>query len=216
MNLSQLIALLLDSTKADSQYGIMVTWINTALHELGRRRSWRGMKATINLTIPGGNGSVNLPTNFKEPQSGKNPLRGMDNTTPQNFVNWFLYSKQEIMRLLEIQVGAPDRKAYIDFDGTNWNLNTLGQVGSTTMFSFDIYQYLADLANPTDANYMTREYPLLVLEQAKVYAFRHLNTEAGYEAAQVCQGEVERQFQIASADDGYREVRGRVFRMGGY
>jgi len=216
MTLDQYRTLLLDCTKQDTQIGILTTWVNTALSELQRRRSWRGMKNTISLTIPGGNGSVNLPATFKEPQSGINPLRGTDATTPQGFVNWFLYSKQEVMRLLEIQVGAPDRKAYIDFDGTNWSLNTLGQVGSTTTFQLDCYLYFADLSGGTDSNYLTKEYPMLVLEQAKQYAYRHVGTPDALQMAQAAQAEVERQYQLAAADDGFREVRGRRFRMSGF
>lgn len=218
MTLQEYRAILLDCTKQDTQIGILTTWTNTALKELQRRRSWWGMKNTLTLTIPSGNGSVDLPITFKEPQSGINPLRATDNNTnPPGFRNWFLYTKQEIFRLLEIRVGAPDNKAYIDYVDPVSTLNVMGQVaGVSTIFQLDCYTYLADLAGATDHNYLTDNYPMMILEQAKVYAYRHVGTPDAVEMAINCQQEADRQFMENSADDGFKAVRGRRIRMGGY
>lgn len=221
MNLGQYKALLNDCTKADTQLGMFPIFVNSAIRELSRRRSWRAMKGQVNFVIPSGNGQAILPANFKEPQSGLNALRATSTLTPTGFAMWYLYSKQELERLGVIGVGAPDNKAYIDFDGTNWIIVTLGQVGQSTNFSLDSYLFFPDLVVDTDQNYLTVEYPMMVLEMAKSYAFRHgaMDDETGPQMianAERCLKEVDRQFAIASADDGFREVRGRRFRMGGF
>lgn len=221
MNLGQYKALLHDCTKADVQLGIIPTWVNLAQKEICRRRSWQFMKFPVPFTIPFGNGQATLPANFKEPQSGINPLRANSVQSVTGFDLWFLYSKQEMERLGVIGVGAPDRKAYIDFDGTNYIIVTLGQVGLDTSFLLDSYVFPADAVLDTDENFLMREYPMLLLEQAKVYAYRHgaMDEDSGprmFDLANQSQLEVERQFLIASADDGYRSVRGRRFRMGGF
>lgn len=221
MNLGQMVALLNDSTKADVQLGIFPTFVNLGLRELQRRRSWRCMMLPVSFTIPSGNGQATLPSTFKEPQSGLNALRAQSSLTPTGFDMWYLYSKQELERLGVIGVGAPDNKAYIDFDGTNFIIVTLGQVGIDTNFVLDSYSFLADVALPTDENYLMREYPIMVLEQARVYSYRHgaMNEDTGDRMLQMSensQQEVDRQFAMASADDGYRQVRGRRFRMGGF
>lgn len=221
MNLGQYVSLLSDCTKADTQLGIFPTYVNIALKQLQRRRSWLGMKSQIAFTIPSGNGQATLPTTFKEPQSGLNALRAQSVLTPTGYDMWYLYSKQELERLGVIGVGAPDNKAYIDYDGTNHIIVTLGQVGNDTNFLLDAYSFFPDLVANADENYLTREYPLLVLEQAKVYAFRHGGMDDGtgermMQMADTAQSEVERLYELAIRDDGYRLVRGRRFRMGGY
>ena len=226
LTLTQLVQLLNDATAADRQLGMFPFYINHAVQELCNRRSWVGMKNQVTFTIPSGNGSANLPSNFKEPQSGLNALQAQSQSTPTGFDLWFLYSKQELERLAIIGVDAPSNKAYIDWNPTSncWTVTTLGQVGSDTNFSLDCYTYFPDLVNPTDTNYMTTFYPFLVLEQAKVYAFRHaaIDNVTGQlvpgktEFANQCQAEVERLFAIASADDAYKNIRGRRFRMGGF
>jgi len=222
MNLGQYIALLNDSVKADVQRGMLPTFVNLAVKELCRRRSWQGMKGTISFTIASGNGQANLPSTFKEPQSGLNALRAVSALTPTGYDMWYLYSKQELERLGVIGVGAPDNKAYIDYNGTNFIIVTLGQSGVDTNFVLDAYSFFADVSLPTDENYLMREYPLLVLEQARVYSYRHgAMDEDGVGERMIAmsensQQEAERLFAIASADDAYRSIRGRRFRMGGF
>src|SRR4051812_35386004 len=105
MTLQQYVDLLQDCTELDKQLGLFPVFVNEAIKELCRRRSWLKMKDVVTFTVAGGNGSAALPSNFKEPQSGLNPLRGINPTNnPGGFDLWFLYSKQEIKRL--VQIGA--------------------------------------------------------------------------------------------------------------
>lgn len=219
MTLQQYTDLLQDCTELDKQLGIFPTFVNEAIKELCRRRSWDGMKDTIGFVVASGNGSAALPSNFKEPQSGLNPLRGINPTTsPQGFDNWFLFSKQEIKRLVTVGVGAADRKAYIDCVGNQWTIYIQGQpVGVDINFELDCYLYPAALSAPSDENFMTINYPFMILEQAKVYAYRQdsknpQSVALGGDA----QKEVERLYQIAIQNDAYQTVRGRRFRMGGF
>ncbi len=220
LTFAQLQSLLNDITGADKLLGVFPYYINHACGELQQRRSWVGMKSTVTVVIPGGNGQVDLPSNFKEPQSGYNPLTAANSALPGGVDMWSLYSKQEMERLGVIGCDTPDNKAYIDLDTATGNmmLVTLGQVGTDTTFYLDSYLFMPELVNTTDTNWLTMKYPMLVLEQAKLYVFQHLagqDPDKMQSIAMVRQ-EVERQFAQASADDGYRQVRGRRFRMGGY
>ncbi len=217
MTLQQYTDLLQDCTELDKQIGLFPVFVNEAIKELCRRRSWAKMKDVVTFTVLTGNGSAALPSNFKEPQSGINPLRGIN--VPNlvgGFDLWTLYSKQEIKRLVAIGCGVVDRKAYIDNVAGVATVFLQGQPGTDINFELDSYLFPADLALGTDHNFLTDDYPFLVLEQAKVFTYGQDGRNPDAPAQRdIAQKEVERLYSIAIQDDAYRTVRGRRFRMGG-
>lgn len=212
--------------------GTVPTLVNEALRHICLQRSFNCMKVTIpfDLDVTGpGPYKYELPANFKELQSGANPLRNVNTPAYLGSV-WRIFTRQEATRLNMIGLGIADRVAFLEQDSAGvWSLNfqgpiDMGYLPPSTQFEVDTYCFLPAVAAPTDENELMLRYPMLVLETAKMLVFS-LGSDpdsirAKREAMSMINGDGSQQnpgyFKQASADDAYRSVRGRTSRMGGY
>lgn len=212
--------------------GTVPTLVNEAIKQVCQRRSFNCMKVTIpfDLNVTGdGPYKYELPTTFKELQSGANPLRNV-NTPAYLGSLWRVFTRQEATRLNMVGLGIADRVAFLEQDAAGvWSLNfqgpiDMGYLPPTTQFEVDTYSFLPAVAAGADENELMRRYPMLILETAKMLVFS-LGSDpdsirAKREAMSMINGDGSPQnpgyFNQASADDSSRSVRGRTSRMGGY
>jgi hypothetical protein len=217
MILSDMQSLIHHSSKKDVELGAIPALINNAMKIIQQQRSWTFMKDTVSVTIAAGASSVALPSNFKEPQRGKNPLKGVDTyVTNAGFVPWLILSKQEAERLLQIGQAVSDRIAFIDRTVSGSTLNISGQAAQSLQFKLDAYVFLAPVTDPSAENILMAEYPEMVMNKTKQLVYE-LASDSGEDLAKATYSESQytKDFTRASNDDAAREVAGRNFRMGG-
>ena len=81
-----------------------------------------------------------------------------------------------------------------------------------TEWELDAYVFLPDLVNPTDTSLIVSAYPQMVLEKVKELSFALDNKD---DLATAAKQRFLDAFARAAREDGAKEWRGRVMRMGG-
>jgi hypothetical protein len=215
MTLGVLQSLVQSAVKNDVLYGAIPTMLNQACKDIEQARSFRGMKTTLKFTVVSGASDYQLPSTFKEPQSGYDPMI-VSTQDDAEATTWKLQSKQEIERLQRIGIATSDRQAFIDYSTDPPTLVLPAPALVNYSVSIDCYQFLPELTKTAPENWLTREYPMAVLWHAIALMFGLDNQNPN--AAQLVQMYEQKYaiaFAAASADDAFREVRGRSYRMGG-
>jgi hypothetical protein len=208
------------------------SFINEALTEVQRRRSWQVMKQVEFFTMPNGSSTITLayfdppantqPTNFKELTLQESPihLKAQDLVlTPcdvwtmekvlrrqarliSNSLLYSVYMHPDTTRRVSIPV-------WVDWINGQPSLNILFAADSDLPFQVSYYAYLPDLVNNTDHNEFTDRFPEMVIDKAKALAFASINDPiaADFEAL------FEKKFSDAAAKDAYQAVAGLQLRM---
>ena len=195
-------------------------FINSALREIQQRRSWSFMRTRQTITLPAGQTSVALPSNFKELQNvrpcimlaipdpsipGAPVLKPVDVT----------YEQDETRRVWNWSASAPSIRVFIqdEEDPVTFapikTINIAIAVLEDMPFVVRYYRFLPDLVNDTDTSPFIDNYPEMVELKAKVKAFNRINDPAAGTAEQIF-GE---QFGLASRQDAYKDVSGKENRM---
>lgn len=215
MTLADIKSLVHHSTGKDKILGVFPTLINQALRDIQTRRSFICNKDVVSVTITAGTDSVALPSNFKEPQRGKNPLKSNDVYNPTGYVVWKLLSNQELERVTEYGDACASRRASIRTNAAGHTLYISALAASNIAFLLDSYVFLPALVADADTNYLLTNYPQMVLEKTKELAYGVDEEPGDADKAMNSYARYVNQFNIASADDASRETSGRSFRMGG-
>lgn len=205
------------------------SFINEALMEIQRRRSWQVMKQLDYFTIPNNASLVSLATNdtptatnFKELTKEKSPvhLRARDLVlTPcdvwtrekvlrrqsrliSNSILYSVYMHPDTTRRISVPV-------YILWTGGQPTLNILFAANGNLPFQVSYYGYLPDLVNDSDTNEFTAHYPEMVVSKAKAIAFAAINDPVAADF----EGLFEKKFAEAASKDAYQELAGLELRM---
>jgi hypothetical protein len=206
------------------------SFINEALVEIQRRRSWQCMKQLDFFTIPNNLSAIPLATNdngaatnFKELTLQDSPihLKAQDLVlTPcdvwplekvlrrqarliSNSILYSVYMHPDTTRRVSVPV-------YVQWTGGNPTLNILFAANGALPFQVSYYGYLPDLVVGTnETNEFTLHFPEMVVSKAKAIAFAAINDPmaADFEAL------FEKKFMEAAAKDAYQEIAGLQLRM---
>jgi hypothetical protein len=234
MTLGDIIARLTIGVMRDDLAQYYPTFINEALVEIQRRRSWQCMRAVNFFTILNGASTVSLlttdgsvATRFKELSIGKSPVHlqftqaGSTLLTPcdvwprekllrrqarliSNSLLYSVYSNPSVALRTQVPV-------YVDWQAGQPVLNILFPAQSDLPFSVSYYGYLADLdpANPADSNEFTAHYSEMVVAKSKAIAFAAINDPVAGDFEVL----FDKKFKDAAAQDAYQAVAGMDLRM---
>lgn len=229
MNLGDIVDRISRGVMRDDLADSYPDFVNEALREIQRRRSWLCMKQTAYFTIVNGASSVSLladddanDTNFKELTKGTSPvhLRNSDNVlTPcevwtrekllrrqarliSNSILYSVFMHPNLARRVSVPV-------FIQWEKGTPYLNVLFAADSDLPFSVSFYGYLDDLAEDSDTNDLTTQYPEMVIAKAKAIAFETINDPATADFEEL----FDKKFSEASAQDAYSALAGLDLRM---
>lgn len=232
MTLADIVARLTIGVMRDDLVALYPGFINEALTEIQRRRSWQCMRAVNFFTILNGASTVSLltadgavATRFKELSIGKSPVHlqftqaGSTLLTPcdvwprekllrrqarliSNSLLYSVYSNPSVALRTQVPV-------YVDWQAGQPVLNILFPAQSDLPFSVSYYGYLADLAANGDSNEFTLHYPEMVVNKAKAIAFAAINDPMASDLELL----FEKKFTEAAAQDAYQAVAGMDLRM---
>jgi hypothetical protein len=197
-------------------------FINDALREIQNRRSWSFMRTRATVTLPAGQTSVALPSDYKELQNVRPAitLAIQDPAVPGGAV----------AKPVNVVTESQQVRSAWNFDLTMFPLmsvfitqesdqtvpgalvNTLGIAIPGTqdlVFTVRYYRFLPDLVADGDTNQFTIQYPEMVELKAKTKAFNRINDPIAGQTEQLF-GE---QFTVAVREDAYKDVTGRENRM---
>lgn len=229
MTLSDITARLTASVQRDDLVSLYPSFVNEALTEIQRRRSWLCMKNLSFFSILNGNSSVSLATDdnndttyFKELTIGNSPvqLQGEDLI----FTPCDVWTREKVLRrqarlisnsILYTIYSHPDQSrrvsvpVWIGWENEQPTLNILFSAASNLPFQVSYYGYLPPLVNPTDSNYLTINYPEMVVNKAKAIAFSTIQDPV---AANI-EDFFEKKFREAVAQDAYQQVAGLELRF---
>lgn len=230
MTFSDIIQRLTIGVLRDDLVSTYPSFINEALTEIQRRRSWQCMKQLDLFTVHNNATGVSLntndsgaATNFKELTLQESPihLKAQDLTlTPcdvwtlekvlrrqarliSNSILYTVYSHPDTTRRVSVPV-------YVQWIGGNPTLNILFAASGDLPFQVSYYGYLPDLVvGSNETNEFTLRYPEMIVNKSKAIAFAAVNDPiAGdFEAL------FEKKFSEAAAKDAYQEIAGLQLRM---
>ena len=213
MTFGEIISLVHNASEADRMLGVIPRLVNSAIHDIASQRSFRWMADTLDLTIPAGDRTVELPANYKEPNGGRNSLRALDNSS-EGFEPWILVSKQEMLNLQKMGSASASRTACIEEIGEGtYQLRVAGTTSSPISFELDCYVFPEDLEEKADTNQFTTEADMAVIQRTLMLVYSLMPGRQA-EMAQAAQ-QYASELQGLASDDAARRTAGRSFRMGG-
>lgn len=180
-------------------------FLNGAIRDIQKDRSWTCMRTREDLTLANGDTSVALPDLAKE-LDGKKPV-SVVLPTGAVFPIDLVSETEETVRTWSGVEALPRMFLLADEDGLS--LNVMTPVTQDITLRVRYFKYLADLSGDSDTNWFTDNEWEMVLEKAKHTAFALVNDAQ----ANVALDEYSKRFLGAARQDSYREVKGRVTRM---
>lgn len=192
-----------------------------ALKYIQQRRSWSCMKTalpTIVMTAPAT--SIELPSNFKELQTGDAPIRVMCTEVGlARPIPCIVMTKREIERdyskfaygVLSTWYRFQTQRlpVYMDQSGGVWTINIIFQPQPALNFLVDCYSFLPTPQANDDTNFFLSNYEEMAMAKAKEIVWASVNDEFAEEQAAL----FSREFKRAAHDDSYRLTRGVEMRM---
>jgi hypothetical protein len=193
-------------------------YVNRALRQIQKDRSWNCMFATTDLTIQAGVDGVALPSTFKELHSAQPSVFVHDPAVGSSLIPVTVTSRAEHNRFHAGSLWPPSGTATSNLevflesgsDGT-WSLNVKDSPTDDIVLRVHYYGFLADLALDGDSNFLTTEYPDLCLAKVKEVAFMDINDPISIDFLNLYQ----QKLPEAVRDDSRRRYSGRRMRMGG-
>lgn len=212
MNLTLLLSRIGRGIQRDDLSADYPNFINEALRDLQIRRSWTCMKKEADITIVSGSSAVALPADFKELQSPREAVHLLfqDASGPRMLPVEVTTRADQLQRVFRLGKDLWLR-AFID---TLSDVRTLKVAENTTQdlpFNVRYYGFLPNLTSGTDHNFLTDNYPELVLARAKGIALASVNDPL----AESFEALTEKRFIEAKTDDARRDISGVKVRMGG-
>lgn len=183
------------------------TFINTAQDEICRRRSWLGMLKNATVTISTGNSSVNLPSDFKELAPGRTPVHYTDPVTGYLIDVEVMNRNQRIRRAVLFPLTG--YRVFIDYTTTPRKLNMYDTATENIPFDVTYFGFPAALVNDSDSNFLTTDFPEMLISKVKAIAFAAINDGMAGDFAKL----FEEQFMENRRNDSYQAVAGRTLRM---
>jgi len=183
-------------------------FLNTAQREICKRRSWKFMKASADVTIPAGQTSVALPANFKELTRDKSPVQVVSGDAAPVPVD--VWTMEKLKRRVRSQLSTQTACA-VDFTFSPPKLETLIEPSDEDLvFEISHYKYLDDLGPSNTSNALTNDYPEMLLARAKSLAFAAVNDDAMVADMEKL---FEKKFGEAAGHDAYSALAGIDLRM---
>lgn len=206
-----------DRTDLSAEYG---SFVNEAIREICRMRSWQDMKSRAEVTVAANATTASLPADFKELHQEHPAItyQATDGTSlPCEVVSrskmdrWqgnFFLSAARTNAPLNTRVRL---QVYVDrLDGTPV-LSTHSPLTEAVTFDVNHYRYLPDLADNEDSNFLLRNHPEMCVAKAKAIALETINDPLAADFESI----FALRFREASGSDSYGAITGRQFRMGG-
>lgn len=199
-------------------------FINEALHEIQRRRSWRFMLQIGTFTIPVGQTSVNLPANFKELSNTRTPVHLIGTSFQPGLPNVLtpcdVWTRERVLRREQMAFGysiltpniyylRTSIPVYVDWQAETPSLRVFYPATTALMFDVKYFAYLPDLVLSTDSNALTTEYPEMCIAKIKATAFEAINDPAALDQEAL----FATRFNDAKANDSYAAIAGMELRM---
>lgn len=195
-------------------------FINEALDEIQRDRSWNGMKKVGTVTVTSGTKSVSLSglTNFKELQTVRTPIHFV--ASDGVLIPCDVWTREKLLRRGAMNIfntallrpSTANKVAipvYLDFSTSPPTLSLFDNVTENINFSVAYFGFLSALAADGDNNVFTNEHPEMVLAKAKAIAFGSVNDPEAERQEAIYQFK----FRRASAKDSYAALAGLDLRM---
>lgn len=171
------------------------------------------MNQRATLTIRGQENGVRLPDDFKE-LAQKDPVYTID---PDGVTLYAadVMSRADCIKLYntntfyasgrQVPVAAKGIPLYLDFEDYVPFLKSYFKVGSDLQIQLNYFAYPPKLEKDSDDNYLTREYPQMIVDYAKYLIFKQVNDEA---ASAMAFKTAQDEFSRASKSDVYRNISG--------
>lgn len=189
----------------DDDYG---DFVNEALKEIQRRRSWTAMKDKETLVISSGDKTAAFPEDFKELQRERNPVNLVTvdgGLAPVDVV----FEEQEVRRLWAMSGTTFTTRAYLYRDGAGTVLGLVAPAAEDLTFQVKVYKFLPALSGDGDENPLTVEFPWMIIEKAKALALMSINDPQ----SEVSETAFEKKYAEAARRDAYSDVSGLTLRM---
>lgn len=234
MTVPQIIQRLTIGVMRDDLVPLFPDFVNEALIEIQRRRSWQIMRTRAQFTVKTGTSSVSLAvddnsntTNFKELTGDQSPVHLLNANLDSLQVPCEVWTREKILRrqarlisnsLLYSVYSHPETArrvqipVWIDMLNEQPVLNILFNAQDNMPFIVSYYGYLAAPTNDganTNHNYFTDFYSEMVVAKAKSLAFAAINDPAMADF----EGVFEKKFKEAAANDAYHSIAGLFLRM---
>jgi hypothetical protein len=180
-------------------------FVNRAAHDMQVDANWNAMRNLNTITLTAGDLTATMPENFKSVTKLKTPIslvRSDGTTAPCE-----IYSREEIDRL-RLSFGAlaesttgRDRKlsVFLDCQDGLWVVGIPTAVDEDLTFRISYFGFLRDMVEDEDSNLLSQNYPDVILERAKMLAFRAVNDPEWKEHAESYIGELQRASRVDSA-----------------
>jgi len=218
MNKGELIRYLERSVNRPDMADAYSDWINQGLRSIYQAHSFLCMKDRITVTVANQTTSAVLPANFKELQAERSPIymQGQDGTllpckiTREALERRLLTANQTIVVPTNPSTLFRDLPVWLDWDANDAYLYLLYPTTGDTEFVIKCFNYLADLQNDDDANYITRTYEEMVKAKVAAVAYEELRDPEWRDQEELYHLRLKK----AKADDLYRAQKGRITQMG--
>lgn len=195
-------------------------WVNRALKQIQKERSWNCMTAKAEVTVLSGTKAIALPATFKELHS-RRPAVFVKDQTNGGVLSPVCVSDRPSAELTLSGVlwpsdwfvgGSAAQEVFIESDADGaWTLNLPANAGSNIVFQVNYFGFLPALSAPGASNFLTTEYEEMCVAKVKEIAFEHVNDPISVDFATL----YERHKSKAILDDNRRRYSGRTVRMGG-
>lgn len=190
-------------------------WVNRALRQIQKDRSWNCMFATYDVVFTSGAFGVVMPDNFKELHSAQPSVFVKDGT---DLFPVTVTSRSEHARFNAGSVwpnsGTSTSNLEMFLESATiglWSLNVKDAPTQDINLRVHYFGFLDDLSADGDSNFLTTEYPDLCLAKVKEIAFTDLNDPIAVDFMTIYQNKLAE----AIRDDNRRRYSGRRMRMGG-
>jgi hypothetical protein len=200
-----------DDLLADDRYKV---FINDALQEIQKRRSFALMKKTADVVIANGTKNGVLPVDFKEFQNVRPPIQIVLNDPSTG---------QEVLKPVDVVFELQETNRVWNFGGLVWTVRIIALDDSGTKsieiivpaaedltFRTRYYRYLPALVADGDTSPFIDLYPQMVLWKAKEIAFGEINDFIAEKEAQM---KFEEKFLRATQQDAFSSNAGLALRM---
>lgn len=205
MTLSELEARLAVSVdRSDLTYA---DFINDALRQIQQRRNWWEMRDTADVTISAGMSESSPITRFKELRSNRTPIHSVN--ADGRLVEVDVLTRASLLRRSTPILSVLRLQCYIERNDEVATIKLADNTAEDVALKVYCYRFLEDLSAAGDSNFLTNDYPQMVLALTKALCFEAVNDP---EAA-VAEELYEKRYREASRTDARQEVAGLDLHM---
>lgn len=209
------------SVQRNDLTGYLRDFVNEAQGELQKLRDWTFCHKILPITIPNGQGEIQLFADFKS--LGDEPavflIGGQGIKNPCKTLHRASFFAKQARNILTVPFVPPLYNSTFNFplwwdiiDDTPFLGLPAGVPAQGDMnFEISYYRYLPELIEPEDMNAFTRHHFQMLVDMARHFAFKSINDplkDAALSDAMIT-------FKVAAAKDDHIKLAGVSLRMGG-